>query len=916
MADKAKQPHGKEIDPDVVETFLETNPTYIEKWLKLHATDALITKIKPVTSKPIHSKIEAPKFMNVAKNVVTNKLLKTYLEGSETKKEIKVMETSDLKNMREEEVFMQLVRDIASELNVDVLCHKILRNVSLLTKSDRGSLFLSRGTTDNKFLVSKLFDVTKFSVLEDCLHDEEKAIKVPYGRGIAGHVAQSKQFINIPEAYDDPRFNQDVDKKTGYRTHSILCMPILTADGDVIGVAQIINKRDSDDHAFSTEDIKIFEKYLIFCGIGITNAQLFEMSVKEYQRNQLLLTLARGVFEEQHSLERLCQKIMTEAQSIVNCERCSIYLLKDFCEAKIDDNGETSKDTKLGTYTTPNEVVFSKAFDLFYTDPGNLMILSKADIDKSKNADLGKGVAINKKLVNVIDLEMDSRYGKAYFVDESGFKTKSLVCMPIVDNKCRVIGVTQLINKRNQQSFSENDENIMEAFSIFTGLGIHNCQMYESVSRLMAKQRVALEVLSYHAMAPAEELKMLTNAEIKGPECYDVGLYSFDFDDYFMSDDETLFATICMFNEIGVVEKFNVNYEVLCRWTCSVKKNYRNVTYHNWRHAFNVAQTMFTIFFSGGLCEYLQDLEMFALIAACLCHDLDHRGTNNTFQVKVDSPLAALYSTSVMEHHHFDHCIMILNSEGNNIFDSLSAENYRLVIKTLEHAIISTDLALYFGKRGNFKALIEKGEKNFHTGPNKEILKAMMMTACDVAAICKPWEIQFRTADLVSAEFFEQGDVEKEELGEMPIAMMDRDKKSELPKMQIGFIDAICTPVYDLFSQLSPKMKHLYNGVIDNRANWNRLAEIGMDRVDDLSDEINEGKMGNLRSTPQKVTSKLSEGLPSQNLPPRLKPAAPSKKANQTATVSHTTKVKGAQQQSNNNAQTNHNPKSKSCNII
>ena len=60
--------------------------------------------------------------------------------------------------------------------------------------------------------------------------------------------------------------------------------------------------------------------------------------------------------------------------------------------------------------------------------------------------------------------------------------------------------------------------------------------------------------------------------------------------------------------------------------------------------------------------------KIFGLLVACLCHDLDHRGTNNAFQTKMDSPLAVLYSTSTMEHHHFDQCVMILSSEGNNIF--------------------------------------------------------------------------------------------------------------------------------------------------------------------------------------------------------------------------------------------------------
>ena len=71
-------------------------------------------------------------------------------------------------------------------------------------------------------------------------------------------------------------------------------------------------------------------------------------------------------------------------------------------------------------------------------------------------------------------------------------------------------------------------------------------------------------------------------------------------------------------------------------------------------------------------------LKVFGLIVACLCHDLDHRGTNNAFQSKVESPLAILYSTSTMEHHHFDQCVMILNSDGNNIFQVSSSLSWYL----------------------------------------------------------------------------------------------------------------------------------------------------------------------------------------------------------------------------------------------
>lgn len=63
---------------------------------------------------------------------------------------------------------------------------------------------------------------------------------------------------------------------------------------------------------------------------------------------------------------------------------------------------------------------------------------------------------------------------------------------------------------------------------------------------------------------------------------------------------------------------------------------------------------------------------------------------------RASSPLAQLYSTSTMEHHHFDQCIMILNSPGNELLSNISPEEYSRIIRVLEEAILSTDLAVYF----------------------------------------------------------------------------------------------------------------------------------------------------------------------------------------------------------------------------
>ncbi|XP_025093157.1 cGMP-specific 3',5'-cyclic phosphodiesterase-like isoform X1 [Pomacea canaliculata] len=907
------------LTEEQVTEYLRNHPEFLLNWLGENSSTELVdvfgrlARDRGVDSSVPDTSVgtcrsdtrsSLPNFTQVSRNSITSSIFRRYVDGDRTRKTSLRKDRNSLRTMSEDELFMELIRDIASELDVNLLCHKILQNVSLLTNSDRSSLFLVRGSREGKYLVSKLFDVTVTSTLEDSQNNE---IKVPFGKGIVGIVAQTGVAINIKDAYADPRFNQEIDRQTGYKTHSILSMPIVNYEGEVIGVAQIINKIDGD-HEFTKQDEEVFRKYLIFCGIGITNAQLFEMSVNEFKRNKLLLHLARGIFEEQTNLEKLVQKIMLDAQDLLKCERCSVYLLEDTLEHDIARFTHAFM-SRLGTYSrsslvmamqstqvklhnirkniyqvldpanqhdmTANlslgllpeakqrireEVVFSKGFDMWSKD-GNVTAISGPELSTSRTAFIAKFAVITDETVNVPDVEADGRFGKGPFVDLKGCTIRSVLCMPIHNSDKQIIGVTQLVNKTNGEPFNDNDVNIIEAFSIFTGLGIHNCQMYENACQLMAKQSVALEVLSYHATAQTEESNELARSDI--PSAAELQLYSFDFDDMQMGDDVTLKACIRMFMEADLINRFKVPYEVACRWVCTVKKNYRPVTYHNWRHAFNVCQTMFNIIFTGGFRTMFDDLEVFSLMAACLCHDLDHRGTNNAFQAKVASPLAMLYSTSVLEHHHFDHCIMILNSEGNNIFQSLSPEEYRRAIRMLEHAILSTDLAIYFKTRGDFKKLVENGERTFREKKERELLRAMMMTACDVAAITKPWIIQQKVAQLVTNEFFEQGDIERTQLGEQPIPMMDRNKKDELPKMQVGFIDAVCIPVYKLFAEMNERLAPLYLGCENNREKWQELADEKTTSLATETEQTNQEQPASDRSSEQ--TNNKSNNIDNNN---------------------------------------------------
>ncbi|KAH0819297.1 hypothetical protein GEV33_003494 [Tenebrio molitor] len=128
--------------------------------------------------------------------------------------------------------------------------------------------------------------------------------------------------LSLSGFYADDRFNHDIDALTGYRTKTLLCMPIKDTNGDVIGVAQVINK--VSDHPFTKQDEEVFASYLQFCGIGLRNAHLYEKSQLEVKRNQVLLDLARMIFEEQSTIEHVVFRILTHTQSLIQCQRVQV----------------------------------------------------------------------------------------------------------------------------------------------------------------------------------------------------------------------------------------------------------------------------------------------------------------------------------------------------------------------------------------------------------------------------------------------------------------------------------------------------------------------------------------------------------------------------------------------------------------
>lgn len=155
-------------------------------------------------------------------------------------------------------------------------------------------------------------------------------------------------------------------------------------------------------------------------------------------------------------------------------------------------------------------------------------------------------------------------------------------------------------------------------------------------------------------------------------------------------------------------------------------------------------------------------------------------------------------TTNTMEHHHFNHAVMILTSEGHNIFAGLSPDHYSRAMHVLKQSILATDLSVYFELRPKFFQLVESGSYSWSQEPHRELLRSMLMTASDLAASVKAWPVQLKVARLVTQEFFVQGDEERRQLHITPQPLMDRERQHELPQLQLSWISDVCLPLYEV----------------------------------------------------------------------------------------------------------------------
>ena len=183
------------------------------------------------------------------------------------------------REVRNLNALLEVSRALGAEMHLDSLLPVIIHKTTEVMDAERSSLFIYDPDSDE--LWSKVAEGM-----------DEKTIRFPAGVGIAGDVAKTLETANIPDAYEDPRFNPEFDKQSKFTTKAVLCMPMTTRKGELIGVIQVLNKTDGG--TFQEGDEKLLEALCIQAGVAIVRARLTEAFL-EKQRIEESLKLAADI---------------------------------------------------------------------------------------------------------------------------------------------------------------------------------------------------------------------------------------------------------------------------------------------------------------------------------------------------------------------------------------------------------------------------------------------------------------------------------------------------------------------------------------------------------------------------------------------------------------------------------------------
>jgi len=348
------------------------------------------------------------------------------------------------RRLREAELLLEVSRKMSVTDSLDEVLNTLLDAMTAELNAERGTLFL------NDYETNELYS----RVAQGSFRRE---IRILNTTGVAGYVFSTGQAAIVHDAYSDARFNRSVDERTGYVTRNILCVPIKTAKGLVVGVAQLLNKKKGK---FTQADLTLLEQMAGQGAVALQSAQVIER-VERVRKQELEFVNIVSEMTSDIKLGSLLQKVMGEATRMLNAERSTLFL-----------NDEKTKQ--------------------LWSEVGQG--LESLQIRLPNHLGIAGAVFQSGKTINIPYAYADLRFNPA-FDKKTNYFTRSILCVPVVNKQGQTIGVTQVLNKHGGP-FTHEDEARLRAFTAQVSIALENAKLFADVQAMKNYNEAMLESMS------------------------------------------------------------------------------------------------------------------------------------------------------------------------------------------------------------------------------------------------------------------------------------------------------------------------------------------------------------------------------------------------------------------------------------
>lgn len=379
-----------------------------------------------------------------------------------TSRDVTQLSPDEIQRLQRADLLLGISRHMAGIETLDEVLRELVEIVSRETNAERSSLFLNDMETGELYTrVAQGQNIREIRILNDS--------------GIAGWVFSSGKGTIIDDAHADARFNKTIDEQTGFRTRSILCAPIKTVKGDIIGVVQALNKKTGRKHVlFDHEDLDFLQDIATQAAVALQSTEFVERMQKKRSQEMEFLDVVSDVTSE-INLNALLAKVMGEATRMLNAERSTLFL-----------NDEKSNElwSMVGAGLDATEIRF----------PNHLGIAGT--------------VFTQAQSINIPYAYADLRFNPA-FDKQTGFFTRSILCTPVVNKDGKCIGVTQVLNKKGGP-FTDEDEQRLKAFTAQISIGLENAKLFNDVQNMKNYNESMLESMSNAVVTTNEDGNIVT----------------------------------------------------------------------------------------------------------------------------------------------------------------------------------------------------------------------------------------------------------------------------------------------------------------------------------------------------------------------------------------------------------------------